>query len=29
MLVAQSLTEGLSIVSNDEELDAYGVQRVW
>ena len=28
LLVAQALTEGISIVSNDPQLDAYGVSRV-
>jgi PIN domain nuclease of toxin-antitoxin system len=29
LLVAQALTEGLVIVSNDRELDAFGVSRLW
>jgi len=29
LLVAQALTEGVSIVSVDAQLDAYGVVRVW
>lgn len=29
MLVAQALSESLTIVGNDEALDAYGVQRIW
>jgi PIN domain nuclease of toxin-antitoxin system len=29
LIVAQSLVEGMSIVSNDAKLDAYGVSRVW
>lgn len=29
MLVAQSLAENISIVSNDEKFDAYHVQRLW
>jgi PIN domain nuclease of toxin-antitoxin system len=29
LLVAQALVEGLSIVSNDSALDAYGVTRLW
>ena len=29
MIVAQALTEGLPVLSNDEALDAYGVQRLW
>ena len=29
MIVAQSLTESLPVLSNDEALDAYGVQRLW
>jgi PIN domain nuclease of toxin-antitoxin system len=29
LLVAQSLVEGLSIVSADDALDAYGVKRLW
>ena len=29
MLVAQALEEGLSIVSADANLDAYGVERIW
>ncbi len=27
--VAQALAEGLSVVSNDVQLDAYGVTRLW
>jgi PIN domain nuclease of toxin-antitoxin system len=29
MLVAQALAEGISILSADAALDAYGVQRLW
>jgi PIN domain nuclease of toxin-antitoxin system len=29
LLVAQALTERLPLVSADEQLDAYGVDRVW
>jgi PIN domain nuclease of toxin-antitoxin system len=29
LLVAQSLAEGIPIVSSDPQLDAYGVQRSW
>lgn len=29
MLVAQAQMENLAIVSNDAELDSYGVSRVW
>ena len=29
LLVAQTLVEGISIVSGDEILDAYGVRRIW
>lgn len=29
LLVAQALVEGLSFVSNDAQLDAYGVTRLW
>ena len=29
MLVAQSLTEGMPIISADPALDAYGVVRFW
>ena len=29
MIVAQALTESLPVLSNDEALDAYGVQRLW
>lgn len=29
MLVAQALAEGLTLVSNDEIFDAYGVRRFW
>ncbi len=29
MLIAQSLTENMSIVSADSVLDAYGVIRLW
>jgi len=29
MLVAQAQIEGLAIVSNDAQLDGYGVSRVW
>jgi PIN domain nuclease of toxin-antitoxin system len=29
MLIAQALSDGLSIVGNDEAFDAYGVQRIW
>lgn len=29
MLVAQSLVEGIPVISIDKQLDAYGIQRVW
>ncbi len=29
LLVVQALVEGISIVSADDQLDAYGVQRIW
>ena len=29
MLVAQCLVENLPLLSNDEPLDAYGIQRLW
>ncbi len=29
ILVAQALTDGLRVVSIDEQLDAYGIQRIW
>jgi PIN domain nuclease of toxin-antitoxin system len=29
MLVAQALSESLTVVGCDEAFDAYGVQRVW
>ena len=29
LLVAQAIVEGIAIVSVDEQLDAYGVQRLW
>jgi PIN domain nuclease of toxin-antitoxin system len=29
LLAAQALTEGIPMISNDTELDAYGVVRVW
>ena len=29
LIVAQALTEDLSIISVDSQLDAYGVQRLW
>jgi PIN domain nuclease of toxin-antitoxin system len=29
MLVAQTLAEDLSLVSNDDVLDAYGIRRMW
>jgi PIN domain nuclease of toxin-antitoxin system len=29
MLIAQSLTEGLILVSNDSKFDRYGVHRLW
>lgn len=29
LLVAQALAEGISLLSADAELDAYGVQRLW
>jgi PIN domain nuclease of toxin-antitoxin system len=29
LLVAQALTEGISLVSNDPRLDSYGVTRLW
>jgi PIN domain nuclease of toxin-antitoxin system len=29
LLVAQALTEGIPVISNDPVLDAYGIQRLW
>jgi PIN domain nuclease of toxin-antitoxin system len=29
MIVAQSLIEHLPVLSNDKELDAYGIKRLW
>jgi PIN domain nuclease of toxin-antitoxin system len=29
LLIAQTLTERLSLVSDDVQMDAYGVQRLW
>jgi PIN domain nuclease of toxin-antitoxin system len=29
LLVAQAIVEGIAIVSCDEQLDAYGVKRIW
>jgi PIN domain nuclease of toxin-antitoxin system len=29
MLIAQCLTEDLTLVSKDEHMDAYGIQRLW
>ena len=29
LLVAQAMTEGVSIISNDVVLDAYGITRLW
>jgi PIN domain nuclease of toxin-antitoxin system len=29
MIVAQARVEGLSVISVDEALDAYGVERIW
>ena len=29
MLIAQALTEDLTLISNEEVFDAYGVKRVW
>ncbi|MGD0899149.1 MAG: type II toxin-antitoxin system VapC family toxin [Thermoguttaceae bacterium] len=29
LLVAQATVEGIPIISSDEQLDAYGVQRLW
>jgi len=29
LIVAQALVEGMTILSRDESLDRYGVQRVW
>lgn len=29
LLVAQCLTEGMPLVSNDTTLDAYGIERLW
>ena len=29
MLIAQAQAEGIAIVSNDRELDGYGVRRIW
>ena len=29
MIIAQSLTENLPVLSNDQAFDAYGVKRIW
>jgi PIN domain nuclease of toxin-antitoxin system len=29
LIIAQSLVEGVPVVSSDELLDRYGVERVW
>lgn len=29
LLVAQAITENIAIVSADDKLDSYGVQRLW
>lgn len=29
MLIAQSQTEGLALISNEERFDQYGISRVW
>lgn len=29
LLIAQSLVEGLPVISNDKAFDAYGIERVW
>ena len=29
LLVAQALSEGISLVSSDTQLDAYGISRLW
>jgi len=29
LLVAQAMVEGMALLSHDEQLDAYGIQRIW
>jgi PIN domain nuclease of toxin-antitoxin system len=29
MIIAQSLDDGLFVISNDEAFDAYGIKRIW
>ena len=29
MLIAQAISENISIISNDRALDGYGVNRIW
>lgn len=29
LLVSQALVEGMHVVSNDADLDVYGIQRIW
>ena len=29
MIIAQSLADGLPVISNDEAFDAYGIKRIW
>jgi len=29
MIVGQALVEGMSVVSVDQRLDAYGITRIW
>lgn len=29
LLVAQAMVEGMSLLSHDEQLDAYGIRRIW
>ena len=29
MLVAQALAEDMALISNDEQLDRYGIERIW
>lgn len=29
MIIAQSLTENMPVISNDEAFDAYGIKRIW
>jgi PIN domain nuclease of toxin-antitoxin system len=29
LLVAQAMVEGMALISHDEQLDAYGIHRIW